>query len=54
MTNKECCAPPTIEEILEAEIGQALLMREKPGRVASNSEAEVVLGDIQGSLRAKK
>ena len=46
--------PPTIEEALEAETGRGLLIREKPGGVASESCAEVMLGDIQVSVRANK
>jgi hypothetical protein len=46
--------PPTTEEILDEEIGRGLLTTVKPGGVASNSSAEVVLKDTQVSVRAKR
>jgi hypothetical protein len=54
MTNKNAVPPPTIGEILVVETGRGLLMREKPGGVASKSSAAVVLGDIHVSLSAKR
>jgi hypothetical protein len=46
--------PAAIEESLKVETGRGLLMREKPGGVASKRLAGVVLGDIQVSVRAKR
>ena len=46
--------PPTTEEIVDEETGRGLLMRVKPGGVASSSYAEVVLEDTQVSVRAKR
>jgi len=46
--------PPTTEEVIDEETGRGLLMRVKPGEVASSSSAEVVLEDTQVSVRAKR
>jgi hypothetical protein len=46
--------PPITDEVLEEETGRGLLMRVKPGGVASSSSAEVVLGETQVSVRAKR
>jgi hypothetical protein len=46
--------PPITDEVLDEETGRGLLMRVKPGGVASRSSAEVVLGETQVSVRAKR
>jgi len=43
---------PTIEEIHESGTGRGALMKVKPWGLSSNSWAEVVLGEIQVSVRA--
>jgi hypothetical protein len=46
--------PPITDEVLKGETGRGLLMRVKPGGIASSSSAEVVLGEIQISMRTKR
>jgi len=45
--------PPTIEEVHESRTGREVLIKVNPRGIASNSWAEVVLGEIQASERAK-
>jgi len=45
--------PPTIKEVHELGTGRGVLMKVNPRGIASSSWAEVVLGEIQVSERAK-
>ena len=45
---------PTFEEVSEEDTGRGVLMRENPEGMESKSSAEVVLGEIQVSVRAKR
>ena len=51
---RKAVPPPTLEAVLEDVTGRGVIMREKPEWIESKSSAEVVLGEIQVSVRAKR
>jgi hypothetical protein len=46
--------PPTLQDTFEEASGLGVLKREKPRGMESKSSAEVVLGEIHVSVRAKR
>jgi len=54
LRRRNAVPPPSIEEVHESGTGRGGLLRVNARGIASNSSAEVVLGEIQVSVRADK